>query len=282
MQKSLNSSNTKFQKIQLDNSELELGWNTEMVIKLLQLNIFKGKFLDQIVQFVKKNDIDICQFQEVWGKWEGAKKFDSFEQIKRQIKFEGEIVKTVNPSSEPDTYFGNAIFFKPKFRLADKKIVWLKDFNPEMELIPGVSLIRIPRAALALLFEANGKLFYAINTHLTRTESPIDDPQKLLEAQKLVDFVRELDKEYILSGDFNVKADTEIVKKFDQLGRNLTTEYNIEYTLNPKIHYLNKEIILKKLAVDFIYISKNISLKKFELITQNLSDHYGLFIEFEV
>ena len=49
-----------------------------------------------------------------------------------------------------------------------------------------------------------------------------------------------------------------------------------------QIHYLKDDAIKRDLSVDYAFISPQIFLKSFSLITENLSDHYGILLELEV
>ncbi len=239
--------------------------------------------MPQIIDFVKQNEIDICQFQEVSGGSISADGTDNFRVLREEIGLKGEIIKTIN-QKDPDGYFANATLFRKDFRLIDKKVVWLQDFNPDYKMEKGMSskadYSKAPRAALCLSLQIGDKIIHFINAHLTRTWDPYDSPQKLAESLKLIDFMQTLDGDLILSGDFNVVANTQIVRNFEQFGENLTKKFGIENTLNPKEHYLGEKVLENKLAVDFIFTSPSITVQNFHLLTHpTLSDHYGLFLE---
>lgn len=251
-----------------------------MIIKFFQLNIFKGKYLDGIIDFVRENNIDICHFQEVSGGTLSYHNSDNFNELRQKLGYKGAIIKTII-RNEPTGYFGNATLLKRNFRVVDKKIVWLRDFDPGMVEINDKNGHLVARAALFLKFEAGGRSFYSINTHLAWGKIPFDADYKVEQAEKLAIEIAKLDKPWILSGDFNVDSDTEVVKMFEQLGRNLLKGKNIQTTLNPNEHYLGKEALENKIAIDYIFVSPEISFQKFELVTENLSDHYGLYLEFD-
>lgn len=251
-----------------------------MIIKLLQLNIFKGKYLDRIIDFVRQNNIDICQFQEVSGGVSSYQNTDNFNELRQRLDYKGGIIKTI-VQKDPPGYFGNATLLRRDFKLADKKIIWLKDFNPNFRI--GIDDIATSsRAAIALKLKIGSKEINFVNTHLTRTIDPFDSDQKLSESLKLFEFIKSLKEDYILSGDFNVVSDTKIIKNFETLGVNLIKSYGIKYTLNPEEHYLKNEIQERNIAVDFIFVSSSIKVTNFRLVNSpNLSDHYGLYLEFE-
>lgn len=249
-------------------------------LKILQLNIFKGKYLDRIIGYINSESFDIIQLQEVSGGDFSFSKEDIFEKLIQKISFEGEIVKYVNPSSKRGSYFGNATFYKKGIKLIKKDVIWLSKFKPDFIL--GKKFASTPRAALALKLDICGKELTFINTHLARGPTPLDAVYKIKQALKIVRFIEKLNNPYILTGDFNVIGKTRVVKNFEKVGRNLISEFNIEYTLNPKEHFLKKEIIQKQMAIDFAFVSKDLTVDNFGLVTENLSDHYGLKLKIAI
>lgn len=59
---------------------------------------------------------------------------------------------------------------------------------------------------------------------------------------------------------------------------NLVDTYDIK-TTRPASNELSNE---KRNVVDYIFVSKEISVKKFEVINTDVSDHLPLILEFEI
>ncbi len=97
----------------------------------------------------------------------------------------------------------------------------------------------------------------------------------------MVDYLKQVQPPFILTGDFNVRPDTQLIKNFDTLARNLTSEHKITNTLNAQTHRA-VEIFPPGIAVDYIYITDDIKVNKFEVIAETLSDHLGLQAELEI
>lgn len=271
-----------------------------MVLRLLQLNIFQGKNLDKIIDFVTKNKVDILHFQEVTtGKMsKGGKakypdentdrifspneKFigiNCIGEIKKSLGFEVENVVATSYTNDPASSIGNATFFNGNVKLVKSETIWLKDFFSIPEDFSDIAVL--PRAALICKFEGNSKEFYTVNAHLAWGKNSSDEPYKIEQAEKLYDRLKEVKTPFILSGDFNVTPETQTASMFDDLARNLDKENGITNTLNPDVH-ATKTLFPKGLAVDYVFASKDINVKSFELITEDLSDHYGLLLEFEI
>src|SRR3990167_4340292 len=254
-----------------------------MVLKVFQLNTYRGFHLDRVIDFVRRNDIDLCLFQEVAG---GGYSLNNdfknqFKTLKEKLDFNGVVVKEINPQKSPQDYFGKATFFRKNIKVLEEKVIWMKNPNSKLEFATVIKQ-EAPRCALSLKVEVNGQKIYLINTHMAWGPTPFDKIFKRKQADKLINYLKTLKQPFILTGDFNLVPSTEIVKSFGKFARNLTSENNTKFTLNPKIHYLKDDAIKRDLSVDYAFISPQIFLKSFSLITENLSDHYGILLELEV
>lgn len=237
--------------------------------------------MDNILAFCKQEDFDILHFQEVTG---GVMSFtdpDLFGKIKQELGLSGELVKSWVVKGDEKSYFGNATLYKPPLSLLQKEVVRLKPFA-EIENPESMNYADEPQTALALLFEYNGKQFWSINTHLAWSNRPTDEPHKLVQGRILYDFVSMIDKPFILSGDFNVIPASDIVKWFDRIARNITVENHVINTLNPRKHKA-PHLFPPGLCVDFAYVTKEVSVQKFEVLSDlDLSDHLGTIVEFDI
>ncbi|HUD44717.1 MAG TPA: endonuclease/exonuclease/phosphatase family protein [Patescibacteria group bacterium] len=250
-----------------------------MTLKFLQLNIESGRFLDEVIAFIQKHDFDIINLQEVsGGKFNKYNQFDIFQTLKEKLGYKGELTKTMIGKSDPQSYFGNATFFKPSFSLLNKKeIIWLKPFV-ELSELPKNNFQTLPRNALHLTLTKDNLTLNVINAHLAWGPTPLDEPYKINQANILIDYMKNVSQPFVLSGDFNVTPDSQIVKNFNQLARNLTVENHLTNTLNAKTHRV-LSLFPPGLAVDYIYTSQDIKVDKFEAIKETLSDHLGLMTE---
>jgi endonuclease/exonuclease/phosphatase family metal-dependent hydrolase len=268
--------------------------------KILQLNIFQGKYLDRVIDFVKKEDIDILHLQEITAgklsqggtyhypgnflkrKLNIKKKFikiNCFEEIKKNLKMDGILVATSKLKGDSESYFGNATFFKKNIKLLSNKIVWLKDFleiDESFTDIPNLS-----RAAIIAKFKiGRTKTLTTINSHFAWGPNPLDEPYKINQARKLYNAIKTSPDPFVFTGDFNVTPETNSASMFDGIGRNLVKEFGVKNTLNKRVHPA-KVLFPRGIAVDYIFVSEDIEVKKFEVIDKiDLSDHYGLLLGF--
>ena len=102
-----------------------------------------------------------------------------------------------------------------------------------------------------------------------------DSDDRLLQSDRIIDFFQSLKNPYIFCGDFNLKPDTESLKKFETLGfHNLIKEYGITST---RTSLYTKE---EKFA-DYTFVSNGIMVKDFKVLPDEVSDHAAMYLEFD-
>lgn len=248
-------------------------------MKFLSLNLYKGKCLQEVLAFIKEEQFDLIHMQEVTGAPLSFPQVDCFEEIKDKTGLHGELIISWSQKGIPGAYFGNATFYKPSLILKERIDLRFKPFQ-ELEDPENLPPALHPKNALFLRFQSNQKEFWSINTHMSWGPTPLDEPYKIANAETLSHRLRTLDQPFILSGDFNVTMNTEVIKMLEPYGRNLTREYGITNTLNADIHKA-QHLFPPGLAVDYIFTHPAISINHFKVIEQrNLSDHMGLVVEF--
>jgi len=99
-----------------------------------------------------------------------------------------------------------------------------------------------------------------------------------LACQRLVQLASEVSFPTIMCGDFNLFPETKSIRILKENFRSLVDEYHIQYT-RPKSNELSG---VKHNVVDYIFVSKEIEVQKFEVIDSDVSDHFPLIMEFEV
>lgn len=251
-----------------------------MQISFFSLNIEEGKRIQDIIKFVKKNDFDIVSFQEVTGGRLSETGVNCFEQLKEELSHDGEIAVTLRAKEDNNSYVGNATFFKDSFFLIQKEIIRLKPYTL-IDATRERNFEEEAKCALSLVFDVHGLKFRVINVHLAWGPDPGDTEEKIRQGKILVEYMKKIKEPFILSGDFNVDNNSQIVQFFDKLAHNITVSNNIVNTLNPNLHRA-QHLFPPGLAVDFLYVSKSIKVLNFEVVKDNLSDHLGLATTIEL
>lgn len=273
-----------------------------MSFKLLQLNIFQGKFLDRIAKFVKSNNTDFLHFQEVTGgslsrggKYDfpnnstlaniisirkSSRGIDCLKILVEKLGYKAAFVKTMKHKNEPNSYYGNAILMKTNFDIVSEEKIFLKEYAEIKKSFKDHGTA--PRAAIAVETRINNRKLSLINTHLAWGPTSDDAPYKIGQAKTLLNFLKKLQGPIILSGDFNVTPDTKTAQTFNSIGLNLVKHYGVINTLNPTVHPV-KYLFPPGIAVDYIFVSQEIKVKSFRVVDEiDLSDHFGLLLEFDL
>lgn len=254
-----------------------------MTVKFLQLNILKGRFSQNIIEFVKKNDFDILNLQEVTGGELSYNNIACFSLLKNSLAYDGVLASDFKLKATK-SYFGNAVLFKKKLRLQQKEIIRYCPYRELSQIYPADSPFwaNIPRSALSVTLQREGKSFTSIATHISWSITPKDTPEKLRDGKILYNYLKKLQRPFILSGDFNVDDSSKIVADLNTVARNLCLENNVNNTLNPRVHHA-RELFPPGLGVDFVYVEKSVRVKRFEVVeNEDLSDHFAIVCEFEV
>lgn len=246
-------------------------------MKFLQLNLYKGKFIDTVIAWIKEQDYDVVQLQEVSGDFLSFDFVDCFKKIQEETALHGELVISWNHEGQKEAYFGNATFFKKNILLKDRKSITLEPY--QQIHYPNLPVEHHPRSALSLLLSYNGRDVRFINTHQAWGPTPLDTPYKMRQAEIIYEHIKDLKEPFVLSGDFNMTPETEAIKLIDSLGKNLTVQSGITNTLDPRAHRA-KHLFPNGLAVDFIIVHPEIEATNASLLEKPLlSDHFGLSFE---
>jgi endonuclease/exonuclease/phosphatase family metal-dependent hydrolase len=247
-----------------------------MTLSLLHLNIYKGQKIDDLIQFIKTHNFDILHLQEVAGKDLSFNHQDCFHYLQQALPdYTGILAKAFNLNYGQQAYDANATFFKSHLKVEKHEIIWLRKNEPGRNFEEHKETEILPRLALAVIFKLKETSLTCINTHLAWSPNEKDTPLKLEQGKTLIEYIKKLQTPFILTGDFNVDANSHIVKELEKLAPNLVTQHHITNTLNPSLHRA-KHLFPQGLAVDFIFPSAQLQIENLQLITENLSDHYAL------
>ena len=98
-------------------------------LKFIQINIYKGRYLNSLLDFLKSQNPDIISMQEVTvGELNLCdKNLDLFEYFKAELGLNGVVDKVMKPVDSPKSYLGNAVF--SKYQIIDSEKLVLKIFE---------------------------------------------------------------------------------------------------------------------------------------------------------
>jgi len=224
-----------------------------MKILFFNLNYARNDF-NGILDFIK-NDFDILCFQEIKDNIEIA-----IDALLVNYLSQG-VYKDIEGVGE----FNLKIFVKNTFNNVSFEV-----YNFDETLVAPSVLVK---------FESGNSKWNILNFHGTpQPGDKLDNSERLLASQNLIEIMKKQPGRKIIGGDFNLLPETKSVKMFEAVGyRNLITEFQIPTTRNENAWKLYPEN--KQLFADQVFVSRDISVKEFQAITNLLSDHLPLILE---
>ena len=134
------------------------------------------------------------------------------------------------------------------------------------------------RAVLVVDLIINDKPVRVLNYHGIWTRGKLGNDKTLAACQKINTLALETKGEVIICGDFNLFPDTPSMKLFEGNFTSLVDKFNIK-TTRPVSNELNGS---DRNVVDFVWVSKGIKVKNFEVLDSDVSDHLPLILEFDI
>ena len=252
-----------------------------MTLKVIQLNLFKGKFLDSAIEFLKRENPDFITMQEVTA---GAVNFyekkdaDLFEILKKELGMTGIFHSDIKLSDEPSVKFGNAVF--SKWPILESKVVPLNYLGPITlsEFKDTNVWARFSRHMLDATVDVEGFRLHVISVHGRRVAPPADDDENVRQARLMAKYIKSLgEKPFIIGGDFNMPPDSEVIRIVSAVARNLMVGKPISQTLNPRVHELGE----KGYLVDYIFTSHHFRPTDVSIPDIDVSDHLPVVVLLE-
>lgn len=134
------------------------------------------------------------------------------------------------------------------------------------------------RAVQVVDVNANGKELRLLNYHGIWSKDKYGTDNTLHACEIIRDLALEVSYPSIICGDFNLFPDTESINILSSHFNNLCNSYQIK-TTRPQSNELSDK---SRNVVDYVFVSKDIMVKTFEVIQNDVSDHLPLVIEFEM
>ena len=248
-------------------------------LKFIQVNIYKGRYLDSLLDFLKVQDPDFVSMQEVTAGQLNLcdKNLDLFELFKKELGLNGVIDKITKPVDSKNSYLGNAVF--SKFEITNSEVLVLKTFE-------GLTLAKFDKVENFPLFSRhlisaeciiNSRKVHAISWHGTWTAPPEDTAETLRQAGEVANYLQGLNAPFILGCDMNAVPQSKTAGLISAVANNLMMNSGVLQTTQPKIH----KIAPRGFLVDYIFTSSHFKLKKLEVPEVTISDHLPVVGELE-
>lgn len=112
-----------------------------------------------------------------------------------------------------------------------------------------------------------------------------DTPARIKQSNTIIEFMKGKEGLKVIGGDFNLNPDTKSVAMFEEAGyRNLIKDFGIKNTRNEISwkQFQNGPGFVKQYFADYVFVSKDVKVTKFEVPYNEISDHLPLILDFEV
>ncbi|MDO8581331.1 MAG: endonuclease/exonuclease/phosphatase family protein [bacterium] len=243
---------------------------------LITLNIWRGgKVLEPLKAFIKKHakTVDIFCFQEVFDNGQVKRPsqegnhLTSFGDITALLlDHEGYFV----PAEEPDQE-GLAMFAKRSIHVEKHDSFYVHESkNDETQ-------VGRPRKLEYMQLQNKKNMLTIANLHGLYTGGGKDDtPERIMQSQKVKEFFTTTSGPKILAGDFNLTPETKSFTILAKGMRDLVAESKITCTRTP----LYRNYKTSTHFADYILVSPDVHVQKFNVLQDIVSDHLPLFLEF--
>ncbi|MBI3632879.1 MAG: endonuclease/exonuclease/phosphatase family protein [Candidatus Vogelbacteria bacterium] len=254
-------------------------------MRLISLNSWCGRALHPLMQFFKSHasSTDIFCLQEVLHAAPGVmEERHPDEYVCGQLY--GKMVNVLKDFSGVYAVFDDdpnrmslATFAKHGVPL--KTIEDFVIYKPENPIEKG-SVIISARKLQYVVVDVGGRDVMIVNYHGLWVNGPkTDTPERIEQSKSIKKFMDRFDGPKILCGDFNLLPETESMLILEEGMRNLIKEFKIKSTRTPLYrHYANPT---EPNFADYILVSPEVKVNKFEVLPDLASDHSPLYLEFE-
>ena len=252
----------------------------KLLFKFIQINIYKGKYLGDLLKFLKKEQADFIAMQEVTSGPANLTfdfKGDIFEHFKKELGMSGVFHKDTDITTNPPSKDGNALL--SKFPIVRSKVITLKapmvilyDQTKDVSFFPFY-----PRHLLDAIVDVGGERVHAISWHGAWTAPPTDTAETLRQAKIVTDYLKSISEPFILGCDLNSVIQNKTVDLINKVANNLMFGSGVLQTTHPKAH----KIVPRGYLVDYIFTSKHFQLKSIRVPEILVSDHLPVVGEVE-
>tara|TARA_R110000868_G_scaffold410505_4_gene698894 strand:- start:143583 stop:144311 length:729 start_codon:yes stop_codon:yes gene_type:complete len=240
-------------------------------MKLITLNIWGGHLFEPLLDFFQRHqDVDVFCLQEVYH---DAEKMITDEGREVHLDIFNRI-QTVLPNHHGyfqacvDNIYGLAVFMHKRFDVIQSGYVDIYHNNAYTGIGPNHN-----RKLQWLTLQNHEKQYTIGNVHgLWNGKGKTDSPDRLHQADCIRAFIDTVTTPLILAGDFNLLPDTKSLHIIEENLNNLIYDYNITST---RTSYYEKP----ERFADYVLISKDISVKEFLVLPEEVSDHNALYLQ---
>ena len=242
-------------------------------MRLLQLNAWHLRLIKKVVDVVEQEHPDIITFQEMPDSAGKPGLIDTLSNLQQMVPYPHTYYSPVHNFQVmgSDVAWGNAILSKSPISDATTTFTNGEHTNNFSFKTHDYNIRNFQHATL----DIDGKKLHVINHHGYHIPAHKNGNEETLKACKqIAEYISQLEGPVILTGDFNLTPDTESIKQFDGLLRNLSSEYGLKTTRN--------DLTTKQEVCDYIFVNDLVQVTDFFASDIVASDHQALLLDFEI
>lgn len=248
-------------------------------VKVIQLNLWQGRLLDEARKFLHCENPDIVCLQEVYSFDSPSLSLDFFSSLEILQKSLPGYQSYFSPVSgfallDSYVYLGNAIF--SRFPMSHRKTTFIngafKTYNTREEFKQHGNqrnlqhvVVHPPQSNPVNIFNHHG--FWDL--------SPLGNAESVAKMTKVARLIDRPAGPKVLCSDLNLKSGSPALEPLLEVLNSLTVEYSLASTLSQ----FGK---VTDVACDHICVSKDVRVLSFKASEEVVSDHVALVLEFNV
>jgi endonuclease/exonuclease/phosphatase family metal-dependent hydrolase len=249
-------------------------------MRLITLNTWGGKVQKPFERFIDKysKNIDIFCFQEVFDNYQGTAK-EFFKVTNTDWNLFKSLSLALGGHSGQfcpvfDDVYGIAIFVNKDISVIEggSEIIYRNKNFPDPN---NLDADHDRKMQWLKIKDRAGRKYVLMNVHGHWVSGDKkDNKARIKQSKQIIDFASRSKLPKVLCGDFNLRPDTKSITMLENKFENLIKRYNVKSTRTSL--YTKPE----KFA-DYVFVSPEVKVNKFEVLKEEVSDHFPLFLEFE-
>lgn len=245
-----------------------------MTIKLLQWNIWYKEKPENVAELIKHIDPDIVCLQEVTVNYPHQEIKNVPDYLAKESGLNLHFQEAQYwPTDEGRALQGNAILSKHYFVsqthtfIQDQKHQDFDDYSRE------------GRVLVFGQFDIKGQPITIATTHMSYNHRFEETEMKILEEDNLLKVISEYDRNFILTGDFNVTPKSRLVSELEKTLINAGPDYPHNTWTTKPFSYNGFEENELNWRLDYVFTTSDIKVINSEIIQTDYSDHLPVLVE---
>ncbi len=246
-----------------------------MKLKILQWNIWYKENIDHIAQEIRRSQADVITAQEFVQYSKTSLDTAKYIADKLNFNYFYHTADTWSGREEKEAQ-GNAIF--SRFPIINTQHIYISPpkHNPTNALEEG-------RVYVETTLDIEGKQLEVGTTHLSFTPHFKITEQRKIEADNLINIIKNKKTNYIFGADLNAAPSSYVIREFEQYLKNVGPEYNQKTFANQPFDYRSMfQVKGIEWRLDYVFASDDIKVNNSQIIETKYSDHLPILAEIEI